>query len=131
MQDTEPQASYLLWIDRAANVIEALAVALVLAFIIVATLSWLRNAARKRAFVIEDYSRYRNRLGRALLLGLEILVAADIVRTVALRPTLASVASLGMLVVIRTFLSWSIVVEVEGRWPWQAGRAPEAEDKRV
>ncbi|MBX5461501.1 MAG: DUF1622 domain-containing protein [Steroidobacteraceae bacterium] len=129
MQET--QESYLLWIDRAANVIEGLAVALILAFIIVATLSWLRSAARKRAFVIEDYSRYRNRLGRALLLGLEILVAADIVRTVALRPTLASVAALGMLVAIRTFLSWSIVVEVEGRWPWQAGRTPEAGQKDV
>lgn len=127
----EAQESYLLWIDRAANVIEGLAVALILAFIIVATLSWLSSAARKRAFVIEDYSRYRNRLGRALLLGLEILVAADIVRTVALRPTLASVAALGMLVAIRTFLSWSIVVEVEGRWPWQAGRTPEAGQKDV
>jgi uncharacterized membrane protein len=49
-------------------------------------------------------------------------VAADIVRTVALTPSLESVAILGLLVVIRTFLSWSLVVEIEGRWPWQAER---------
>ena len=55
-----------------------------------------------------------------MLLGLEILVAADIVRTVALEATLESVAILGLLVLIRTFLSWSIDVEIESRWPWQA-----------
>jgi len=53
------------------------------------------------------------------LLGLEILVAADIVRTAALEPDLRNFEALGILVVVRTFLSWSIVVEVEGRWPWQ------------
>ena len=58
-------------------------------------------------------------LARALLLGLEILVAADIVRTVALEATLQSVAVLGLLVLIRTFLSWALVVEIEERWPWQ------------
>jgi uncharacterized membrane protein len=55
-------------------------------------------------------------------LGLEILVAADIIRTVALEATLQSVAILGLLVLVRTFLSWALAVEMEGRWPWQAGR---------
>ena len=64
----------------------------------------------------------RDRLGRVLLLGLEILVAADIVRTVALEPSFQNVAVLGLLVLVRTFLSWSIVVEIEGRWPWQPKR---------
>jgi len=59
------------------------------------------------------------RLGKALLLGLEILVAADIVRTVALEATLVSILALGLLVLVRTFLSWSLTVEIEGRWPWQ------------
>jgi uncharacterized membrane protein len=68
------------------------------------------------------YRRLRNLSARILLLGLELLVAADIVRTVALEPSLESVAVLGLLVVIRTFLSWSLVVEIEGRWPWQAVR---------
>jgi uncharacterized membrane protein len=54
------------------------------------------------------------------LLGLEFLVAADIIRTVALEPTMQNVIILGLLVVIRTFLSWSLVVEIEGRWPWRA-----------
>ena len=65
------------------------------------------------------YRQFRAFSARILLLGLELLVAADIVRTVALEPTLESVAVLGLLVVIRTFLSWSLVVEIEGRWPWQ------------
>jgi uncharacterized membrane protein len=65
------------------------------------------------------YRRLRTLSARILLLGLELLVAADIVRTVALEPSLESVAVLGLLVVIRTFLSWSLIVEIEGRWPWQ------------
>jgi uncharacterized membrane protein len=68
------------------------------------------------------YRQLKVRLGRALLLGLEILVAADIVETVALETTLQSVVVLGLLVLIRTFLSWALVVEIEGRWPWQAER---------
>ena len=59
------------------------------------------------------------------MLGLEILVAADIVETVALETTLQSVAVLGLLVLIRTFLSWALVVEIEGRWPWQPEREAE------
>ena len=59
------------------------------------------------------------RLGRALLLGLELLVAADIIRTVALEPTLPNVMILAVLVVVRTFLSWSLIVEMEGHWPWK------------
>ena len=68
------------------------------------------------------YRQLKVRLGKALLLGLEILVAADIVRTVALEATLQSVAVLGLLVLIRTFLSWALVVEIEGRWPWKRER---------
>jgi uncharacterized membrane protein len=66
------------------------------------------------------YQQLKIKLGKALLLGLEILVAADIVRTVALEATLNSVMVLGILVLIRTFLSWALVVEIEGRWPWQS-----------
>jgi uncharacterized membrane protein len=65
------------------------------------------------------YAEYKERLGKSLLLGLEILIAADVIRTVALEPTLTSVAVLGVLIVIRTFLSWSLILEMEGRWPWQ------------
>jgi uncharacterized membrane protein len=58
-------------------------------------------------------------IGRYLLLGLEILVAADIIKTVALEPNFSSVGVLGLLVIIRTMLSWTLVLEIEGRWPWQ------------
>jgi uncharacterized membrane protein len=54
---------------------------------------------------------------------LELLVAADIIRTVALEPTMTNVLMLGILVIIRTFLSWSLVLEIEGRWPWNAPAA--------
>jgi uncharacterized membrane protein len=65
------------------------------------------------------YESYKHQMGRSLLLGLEFLVAGDVVRTVALEPTLYNVAVLGLLVLIRTFLGWSLTVEIEGRWPWQ------------
>jgi uncharacterized membrane protein len=67
----------------------------------------------------DHYHQLKVSLGKALLLGLEVLVAADIVRTVALEATLESVVVLGLLVLIRTFLSWALVVEIDGRWPWQ------------
>lgn len=69
---------------------------------------------------IDAYRRLRQDIGRVILLGLEVLVAADIIRTVAITPTLDSVAILGAIVVIRTFLSISMQVEVEGRFPWQS-----------
>jgi uncharacterized membrane protein len=69
------------------------------------------------------YDSYKHQIGRSLLLGLEFLVAADVVRTVALEPTLDNVAVLGLLVIVRTFLSWSLTVEIEGRWPWQSRHA--------
>jgi uncharacterized membrane protein len=65
------------------------------------------------------YERYKHQMGRSLLLGLEFLVAGDVVRTVALDPTLTNVSVLGLLVLVRTFLGWSLAVEIEGRWPWQ------------
>jgi uncharacterized membrane protein len=65
------------------------------------------------------YEYFRRRLGRAILLGLEFLVAADIIRTVAVTPSAQSVAVLGGIVLIRTFLSFSLQLEVTGAWPWQ------------
>ena len=73
-----------------------------------------------RQQVGDAYKRFKDKIGKSLLLGLEFLVAADIIRTVALSPSLYNIAVLGVLVLIRTFLSWSLVVEIEGRLPWQA-----------
>jgi uncharacterized membrane protein len=69
------------------------------------------------------YRGFRRNLGKAILLGLELLVAADIIRSVALDPRFATIGVLGMIVVIRTFLSWSLEVEVNEKWPWQRSRA--------
>ncbi|PPF79315.1 hypothetical protein C5B96_13030 [Subtercola sp. Z020] len=73
------------------------------------------------------YRAYRQYLGRSILLGLEFLVAADIIRTVAVTPTLDSVAVLAAIIVIRTFLSFSLELEITGRWPWQTKKAASAE----
>jgi uncharacterized membrane protein len=67
----------------------------------------------------DAYRIFRNQLGRSILLGLEFLVAADIIRTVAITPNAQSVAVLAGIVAIRTFLSFSLEVEITGRWPWQ------------
>jgi len=68
---------------------------------------------------VDRYTLYRQRLGRAILLGLELLVAGDIIRTVAVAPTLQNLAVLAVIVLIRTFLSFSLEMEVSGRWPWE------------
>jgi len=73
------------------------------------------------------YHLYRQTLGRAILLGLELLVAADIIGTVAVEPTLQNVLILAVIVLIRTFLSISLTVEIEGRWPWQQQTEPMVE----
>lgn len=72
------------------------------------------------------YRGYRQGLGRSILLGLELLVAGDIISTVAIDPTFQSVGVLAIIVLIRTFLSWSLEVELEGRWPWQSRKNPPA-----
>jgi uncharacterized membrane protein len=69
------------------------------------------------------YRSFRHALGRAILLGLEFLVAADIIRTVSEVPTLEKVIVLAVIVLIRTFLSFTLEVELKGRWPWQRARA--------
>lgn len=115
------------WIEVAALGIELLATALIICAIVAATAIYLTGLIRRVADPPGHYKQYKQRLGRALLLCLEILVAADIVRTIALDSSVQSVLSLGLLVVIRTFLSWSLILEVEGRWPWQR----EASEKRV
>jgi uncharacterized membrane protein len=70
----------------------------------------------------EAYRTYRQNLGRAILLGLEFLVAGDIIRTVVVSPTLDNVVVLAMIVLIRTFLSVALELELQGRWPWQEAR---------
>lgn len=115
--NTGPGATTLDWIEAASLAIEVLAVVIIVVAIAFASARYLYHAIVPVPGE-DQYRTYKRSLGRSLLLGLEVLVAADIVRTVALEATLQSVAVLGLLVVIRTFLSWSLVVEIEGRWPW-------------
>ena len=118
-------------IEYVALAIEVLAVSIIVVTSIAGTVYYLWELA-SRSPALVAYGHYKGRLGRGLLLGLEMLVAADIIRTVALDPTLANIAALGLLVLIRTFLSWALVLEIEGRWPWQSaarsGRPPAADE---
>jgi uncharacterized membrane protein len=104
------------WIEAAGEAVDVAGVAAILIGGAVATLFALVRVTRREADV---YGRYRRFLGRTILLGLELLVAADIIRTVAVTPTLDSVAVLAGIVLIRTFLSFSLELEITGRWPWQ------------
>jgi uncharacterized membrane protein len=105
------------WVARA---IEVVGIAIIVVGAVVALLLFIRDMARRRDK--EDaVGSFRSDLGRAILLGLEFLVAADIVMTVAIEPTLDNLAVLAVIVLIRTFLSFSLEVEIEGRWPWQRG----------
>jgi uncharacterized membrane protein len=102
------------WIRAVGTGIEAFGV-----LVIVAGIAWSTYLFLQRRTPAQHYEAYKIRIGRSLLLGLEVLVAADIVKTIALDLTFASLGLLAGLVTVRTFLSWTLVLEVEGRWPWQ------------
>ena len=91
-------------------------VVIVVVGVLLASVLALRMALRH---VVGAYEAYRRLLGRSILLGLEFLVAADIIRTVAVTPTFRSVGVLAVIVLIRTFLSFALELEITGRWPWQ------------
>ncbi len=104
------------WIEAAALGIESLAVLIIVVATVHGTIRFLVHA---RAQVADAYERYKAQLGKSLLLGLELLVAADIIETVTLERTMQNVLMLAVLVLVRTFLSWSLIVEMEGHWPWK------------
>ncbi len=109
-------------IDVVSVLIELLAVAVIVVPLLAGLVWFLYVQAARRLTPSQAYLQYKALLGKWLLLGLEILVAADVIRTVALEATLENVAALGLLVLVRTFLGWAIIVEIEGRWPWQPAR---------
>jgi uncharacterized membrane protein len=114
-------------IAGSARVVEFAGVAVLLLGALFAAGAFLRRLARHTLFEAA-YHDFRADLGRAILLGLELLVIADIIGTVAVEPTLQNLTVLAAIVAIRTFLSFTLELEVSGRWPWQraheAGRAP-------
>jgi uncharacterized membrane protein len=107
-------------IEWAALAIEILGATVIVAGVVRVTVAPGTFRQLFRSDDLGAYETYKHQLGKSLLSGLEFLVAADVVRTIALDPTLENVAILGLLVLIRTFLSWSLTVEIDGRWPWQA-----------
>jgi uncharacterized membrane protein len=118
-----PQLAYndafALWIELAIRVIEGLAVAIIALSVFVFSLRYVYFLLVRRGARAAAFTQYKHSLGKSLLLALELLVAADVVQTVILEFNLANVTALGVLVLVRTFLSWSLVVEIEGRWPWR------------
>jgi uncharacterized membrane protein len=111
------------WIMRA---VEIGGVAIILAGIALSTGLFIKRLLARGRDRGEAIRRYRSGLGRAILIGLEFLVAADIINTVAIEQTLESLAVLAGIVLIRTFLSFSLEVEIEGRWPWRQAAAEAA-----
>ncbi|KFA87178.1 DUF1622 domain-containing protein [Archangium violaceum] len=106
------------WIALSARLFEGAGVAVMVVgtlVSIVLVLAHYRRGGGEQAF-----RSFREKVGRAILLGLELLVAADIIRTVSEEPTLRGVIVLGLIVLIRTFLSFTLAVELEGHWPWKS-----------
>jgi uncharacterized membrane protein len=107
------------WIELVSVGIEAMAVAIMVCIILVGTARWLFDSAKE---IEGAYERYREMLGKTLQVGLELLVAADIIHTVALDLTLLNIGLLAALVVVRTAIGWTLSVELEGHWPWQGSK---------
>jgi uncharacterized membrane protein len=106
------------WIELSVRLIEALSVIIITLAILYATYVFIRRITGHRG-TKDPIDEYKERIGKSLLLVLEILVAADVIETVAFSKTFESVVLLGVLVIVRILLSWSIVVEMEGTWPWK------------
>lgn len=92
--------------------------------VIVTGIAWSTFRQLRQPISEQDADVYKIRVGRSLLLGLEVLVAADIVKTIAHELSFMSLGLLAGLVLVRTFLGWTLVLEIEGRWPWQREPSP-------
>ena len=100
-----------------AEWIEIVAVAVIALSVVVAIVLSIRATVKTSASA--GLEVFKHEIARGLMIGLDLLISADIIRTVTLEPTLENVAALGLLVITRTFLSWSLMLDAEGRWPWQ------------
>jgi uncharacterized membrane protein len=105
-----------IYIDYIAKTVEIIGVLTILFGILYSFLRYLFMIGKSRKFGFVELRQY---LGKSILLGLEILIAADIMATIVTEPTLQSVSILGLIIIIRTFLSLSLQVELEGKFPWQ------------
>lgn len=105
------------------QIVDAIAIGLEFSGVAVIALAFLYATVRGLLHLKQQqpnaYDRLKIFIGKALQLGLEFLIAADIIRTVTIEPTREGILTLGLLILVRTILSWSITVEIEGCWPWQ------------
>lgn len=106
-----------IYIDYITRIIEAIGVLTIFIGLLYSLIIFLISTIKKTS---NRFGNLRQTLGKSILLGLEILIAADIIATVSTEPTLRSVSILGLIVLIRTFLSMSLQVELEGKFPWQS-----------
>ena len=109
-------------VELVAKVIDSVGVAVIIGGVLLTSML----LARAGADWAQRFREYRRGVGRSILLGLEFLVAADIIRTVAISPTFRGVGVLAVIVLIRTFLSFTLELEIDGRWPWQDQRGADS-----
>ena len=106
------------WLELAGEAVNVFAVALIVAGFMIAAIRYL---LRFRALAVEEnFTGFKIERGHALTLGLEILIIADVIEKITVEPSFASLQILAFLVVILTLLGWTLCLEIEGRWPWQA-----------
>lgn len=116
--------------DLVKTAIEAAGMAIIVIGAMIATVLFLRDGFGSGTWA-DAYERYRASLGRGILLGLELLVAADIIGTVAAPLDFRSIGALGLIVLIRTFLSFSLEVEIKGHWPWQESQIKKSDSQEL
>ena len=115
----EPSGVIVQIIETVSRGIEFIGVAVIVLAFLYAIIRSIAHWGQKKG---NAYDRLRVFIGKALQLGLEFLVAADVIRTVLIEPTLQPLLALGLLIVVRTILNWSITVDIEGCWPWQLAK---------
>ena len=106
-------------VENVGKTADGLGVAITMLGVLGALIAYGWRTVRPADPPIDSYRELRRNVGRSILLGLELLVAGDIIRTVAIAPTFTSVGVLAVIVAVRTFLSFTLEVEVTSRWPWQ------------
>ncbi len=115
--------------EQILGYLEQAGMAIILAAVVLIVVGFALASGRyvirwRKVTLDRNFSQFKIDLGHALILGLEILVLSDVIDTITVTPTFQSLAFLAFLIVVRTIVSWTLVLETEGRWPWQ----PEVED---
>ena len=116
-----------LYFEIVAQILEAMGVLAIMLGTAFALVEAARNLIR-RSDGQKIFDLFRTRLAKSILIGVEFLIAADIVGTIIVEPTMESLGMLAVIVLIRTFLSFTLEIEIEGRWPWQRGRNRHEDD---